>query len=155
MKSKNTLAHRVKNSIDNLSKERENLQVVHIFDDAEDAELYNEGARASQQTKVNDVSETINEIINNILGVAVDKDEAVNKVPIVPDDGWTRRTTGDLTALLDNIGTTVLTEAIECEKCDKSFTSTDDLNHRIQIEHRQDLHTCNKCLKNSSRQRLL
>ena len=59
----------------------------------------------------------------------VDKDEAANKVPIVPDDGWTRRTTGDLTALLDNIGTTVLTEAIECEKCDKRFTSTDELKN--------------------------
>ena len=136
MKSKHTIAGKPKSPFDKLSKESENIQVVHIFDDADEADLYNEGAKASQQTKVNDVSETINDIINNMLGIAVDKEEAANKVPIVPDDGWTRRTTGDLAALLDNLDTDVLPEAIECERCDKRFSKTEELKQHDAQKHR-------------------
>ena len=59
VKSKHTIADRPKNPIDNLSKESENRQVVLIFDDAEDADLYNEGVKASQQTKISYGNETI------------------------------------------------------------------------------------------------
>ena len=135
VKSKHTIADRPKNPIDNLSKESENRQGVLIFDDAEDAELYNEGAKASQQTKISYANETINEIINNILVVAVEKDEPSNKVPIVPDDGWTRRTTGDLAALLDNIDTNMLPEAIECDRCDLRFTSKEELKQHESTTH--------------------
>ena len=90
---------------------------------------------------MNYVKETISNIINNILGVAVDKDKACNKLPIVSDDGWNRRTTGDLEALLDNLGPYVLQEAIECERCDKRFTNTEELklheaeNHRLENDY--------------------
>ena len=52
MKSKHTIAGKPKNPVDNLPKESENIQVVHIFDDAEDADMYNEGAFASQHKKL-------------------------------------------------------------------------------------------------------
>ena len=135
MKSKHTLAVKPKSPVDNLSKASDNVQVVNIFDDAEDAELYNESAKASQQTNDRDANSYIHDIINNILAGAVDNGEASNKVPIVPDDSWTRRTTGDLAALLDDIGTDLLPLAIECENCDEWFQSKEELK-----EHERNIH---------------
>ena len=135
MKSKHTLAGKPKSPVDNLSKASENIQVVNIFDDAEDAELYNESAKVSQQTNYKDANSYIHDIINNILAGAVDNGEASNKVPIVPDDSWTRRTTGDLATLLNDIGTDVLPQAIECENCDKRFESKEELK-----EHERNIH---------------
>ena len=86
---------------------------------------------------MNDINETINEIINHLLGKAVIKDDESGKMPIVPDDGWARKTTGDLAALLDNIG--ILPDAIECERCDTRFTTKEELKeHEVDVHGKED-----------------
>ena len=51
---------------------------------------------------------------------------------------YLRRTTGDLAALLDNIDTVMLPEAIECDRCDMRFTSKEELKQHERRTHGQE-----------------
>ena len=101
-----------------------------------DADIYNSDVQATQLTKANNISDTINDIISNLLRKVVDKDDNTNKISIFPDGNWTKRTTGDLGALLDNINTEELPEVIECERCDKRFRSKEDLKEHDVNKHK-------------------
>ena len=133
--TKHTIAYKPKNPVDKLSKERANIEVVHIMDHADDADIYNADVQASQQTNENKIKYILSEILNNLLVEVVEKDDNVDKMPILPDANWTRRTTGDLGALLDNISVEALPEAIECERCDKRFTSKDEIKEQTVSKH--------------------
>ena len=65
--TKHTIADKPKNPVDKLSKERANIEVVHIMDDADDADIYNADVQVSQQTSENKIKDILNEILKNLL----------------------------------------------------------------------------------------
>ena len=142
MKTKHTV---VDNPVDNLSHKSVNAEVVHIMDDADDADIYNSCEQAGQKTKAGNSNDNnresntlVNKIISEIINVIRYEEadmavETAKKVPIVPDAGWTKNTTGDLACWLDNI--LVDLSPLECVECDKRFISKDDMDEHDSTIH--------------------
>ena len=143
VKTKHTVVNNPINSVDNLSVKSVTAD-VHIMDDADDADMYSTSEQASQKTKADNINhdtseiktiveKIICEIINKVVYEEADNAiKAANKVPIVPDEGWTKNTTGDLACWLDNISVDLA--PLECIACDKRFMNKGEMDeHDLRI----------------------